>query len=128
VIDYLPCARPGHRAPHVWLVRDGRRCSTLDLFGSGFTILAGAHGAHWVSAARALSEQLGVRIDAHRIGAPAEWQETAGEFGRLFGVDDTGAVLVRPDGHVAFRQMRPAAGADQKLATALRQILARAHA
>jgi 2-polyprenyl-6-methoxyphenol hydroxylase-like FAD-dependent oxidoreductase len=27
VVDYVPCGRPGHRAPHVWLERDGERRS-----------------------------------------------------------------------------------------------------
>jgi 2-polyprenyl-6-methoxyphenol hydroxylase-like FAD-dependent oxidoreductase len=126
VIDYLPVARPGHRAPHVWLLQHGSQCSTLDLFDSGFTLLVGSDGARWVGAARAASEQLGVRIEAHSIGAPAGWRDTNGEFRRLFGIDDSGAVLVRPDGHVAFRSAQLTADANQTLATALRRILGRA--
>jgi 2-polyprenyl-6-methoxyphenol hydroxylase-like FAD-dependent oxidoreductase len=125
VIDYLPCARPGHRAPHAWLLRESRRCSTLDLFGPGFTVLAGAQGARWLAAARETAQQLGARLDAHAIGAPGHWSDTAGVFGRLFGIDDTGAVLVRPDGHVAFRQPRVTTDSELRLDTALRRVLAR---
>src|SRR5581483_1524466 len=32
--------RPGSRAPHVWLERDGRRISMLDLYGRGWVLLA----------------------------------------------------------------------------------------
>ncbi len=39
--------RPGTRAPHVWLDRDGERISTLDLFGRGFVLLAGPEGGAW---------------------------------------------------------------------------------
>lgn len=38
--DDVPCARPGARAPHLWLQRDGKRISTLDLYGGGFVLLA----------------------------------------------------------------------------------------
>ena len=34
--NYVPTARPGHRAPHLWL-DDGS--SILDHFGAGFTLL-----------------------------------------------------------------------------------------
>ena len=51
---YVPTARPGHRAPHVWLA-DGR--STLDLFGRGFVLLGfgadAAEAAPLLDAARA---------------------------------------------------------------------------
>ena len=37
--DYVPSARPGGRAPHVWLERGGERLSTIDLVGDGFVLL-----------------------------------------------------------------------------------------
>jgi putative polyketide hydroxylase len=36
---------PGSRAPHLWIEKDGKRISTLDLFGAGFTLLAATEGA-----------------------------------------------------------------------------------
>jgi len=126
VIDYVPCARPGHRAPHVSLEREGRCCSTLDLFGPGFTLLAGAQGAAWLAAARAASQRFGIRIDAHSIGGPEGWSDPTGVFAQRYGVDDTGAVLVRPDGHVAFRRPRAAADSEADLGAALACVLARA--
>jgi len=44
VTQYAPTARPGSRAPHVWLERDGERVSTIDLLGGRFVLLAGAAG------------------------------------------------------------------------------------
>ena len=35
---------PGTRAPHLWIERDGRRISTLDLFGTAFVVLASPRG------------------------------------------------------------------------------------
>ena len=128
VIDYVPTGRPGHRAPHAWLERDGRRASTLDLFGLGFTLLAGSRGEQWIAAASAMGERLGVRVDAHAIGARGGWTDTDGVFERLYGIEATGAVLVRPDGHVAFRAQRPSADAAHELSDALVRILGRSAA
>ena len=42
---------PGTRAPHLWIERDGRRISTLDLFGTAFVVLASPRGRAWLDAA-----------------------------------------------------------------------------
>ncbi len=89
---YSPTARPGHRAPHAWLA-DGR--STLDLFGRGFTLLGfgarPAEAAPLVDAARTRH----VPIDF----VPLEEPQIAALYARKF-------ALVRPDGHVAWRDDR----------------------
>jgi FAD binding domain len=86
---YTPTARPGHRAPHAWLA-PGR--STLDLFGRGFTLLR--FGASPVDT-RALEEAAADRaVPLHGCDVCDEAVEALYER-RL--------VLVRPDGHVAWR-------------------------
>ncbi len=125
VIDYVPCGRPGHRAPHLWLERDGRRSSTLDLFGPGFTLLAGSSGDAWIVAAQQTARRLGVRVDAHSIGARGGWIDTDGVFAPRYGIAASGAVLVRPDGHVALRIQHAMADPVQELTVALAHILAR---
>src|SRR5205085_10031108 len=50
VTDYVPSARPGGRAPHVWLNKNGEQVSTIDLFGKGFTLLSSAKGKGWSEA------------------------------------------------------------------------------
>jgi len=87
--------RPGTRAPHVWLERDGERISTLDLFGHNFVLLAGPEGRAWLDSANAGVEML--RIGADGIADP----ENA--FPGAYGITPSGAVLVRPDGFVAWR-------------------------
>lgn len=87
-MEYVPTARPGHRAPHAWLA-DGR--STLDLFGRGFTLLrldGTADPAPLVDAARAR----GVPVETVDIDDDA--------IRRLY---RTSLVLVRPDGQVSWR-------------------------
>jgi len=86
------CGRPGFRAPHLWL-RPG--LSTLDLFGLNFSLLTGTEGKSWVRAAEFAAQRLGVQLDLHEIGHTS--------FCDSYGIGNTGAVLVRPDGFVAWR-------------------------
>jgi 2-polyprenyl-6-methoxyphenol hydroxylase-like FAD-dependent oxidoreductase len=85
---YLPNARPGARAPHVWL-RDGR--SILDLYGRGFVLLRFA-GAPEPAALMRAAQARGVPLDVQDI----DQADAAEIYARRL-------VLVRPDGHVAWR-------------------------
>ncbi|GII00588.1 FAD-dependent monooxygenase [Planobispora takensis] len=96
-----PTGRPGSRAPHAVLEREGRPLSTVDLFGSGFVLLAAPRGEAWVRAARTAADRLGVRLAAYRIGA--DLSDPDGVWESRYGVHEDGAVLVRPDGCVAWR-------------------------
>lgn len=126
VIDYVATARPGHRAPHVWLESEGKRSSTLDLFDRVFTLLTGPRGRAWAEGAVEVSGRFGVEIEAHVIGAGGDYGDVDGSWGKQYGVTEGGAVLVRPDGHVAWRA---AEGCDvaptNVLADVLAQVLAR---
>jgi 2-polyprenyl-6-methoxyphenol hydroxylase-like FAD-dependent oxidoreductase len=86
-VGYRPTAFPGARAPHAWLA-PGK--STLDLFGRGFVLLDFA--GRPVDALIAAAERRHVPLSRHRI-------ENA-EIAALYGA---ALVLVRPDGHVAWR-------------------------
>jgi 2-polyprenyl-6-methoxyphenol hydroxylase-like FAD-dependent oxidoreductase len=90
--NYVPTARPGHRAPHAYLA-DGR--STLDLFGRGFTLLGFDAEPHDASAFLAAAQQRRVPISFLAIAEPDIALLYQGKF-----------VLVRPDGHVAWRADR----------------------
>jgi 2-polyprenyl-6-methoxyphenol hydroxylase-like FAD-dependent oxidoreductase len=89
--------RPGSRAPHVFVERDGARVSTLDLFGRNFVVLVAPDGEGWRSAALAAAQEVGVPIDCHLVGNP--------EFADAYGITGAGAVLVRPDGVVGWRTL-----------------------
>ncbi len=83
--------RPGTRAPHLFLDHEGKRISTLDLFGRNFVLLTGPQGHAW----RECTKDLRIDLDVHTIEQP--------EFPAAYGIAPTGAVLVRPDGFVAWR-------------------------
>ena len=87
--DYRPTTRPGARAPHAWLP-DGR--STLDLFGRGFVLLRLGDGAPDCAALETAFARRRVPLTVVTI-ADARVCEL---YERRF-------VLVRPDGHVAWR-------------------------
>jgi putative polyketide hydroxylase len=127
IADYVPNARPGARAPHLWLERNGERLSTHDLFDTAFVLLAGQGGAPWHDAAAAIAEQDRIPLQAVQIGdgAAAGLVDTAGAFSDLYGIGPDGAVLVRPDGFVAWRAQSLPGRPAETLGTALRQILAR---
>ncbi|WP_407550939.1 FAD-dependent oxidoreductase [Streptomyces sp. Pv4-95] len=121
---------PGTRAPYVVLERDGVPVSTLDLFGTGFVLLAGRDGGSWGRAAASAGPALGVDIAFHGIGPTAEDTQLVDRQGRwndAYGVRAGGAVLVRPDGVVAWRAPAslPAAEQGAALEAALRRILGR---
>ncbi|MGH7898648.1 MAG: FAD-dependent monooxygenase, partial [Candidatus Binatia bacterium] len=92
VVDYVPNARPGSRAPHVWLERAGERCSTLDLFAPGFTLLGG-RGRAWTAAAAGARERLRVPLRACAIGGEGDWQDPNRRFAEAYGIGEDGAVL-----------------------------------
>jgi len=122
VADYAPCARPGSRAPHLWLERDGRRVSTHDLFGMRCTVLAGGHGLVWRDAALAVGAKLGIPLDGLTIGAGGDVGDPEGRWQDAYGVGPGGAVLVRPDGHVGWRQLSAASDAPCVLEAAVRRV------
>ena len=120
--DYVASATPGCRAPHVWLGHPEARLSTLDLIGPGFTVLAGPAGDAWRDAATAAGRELGIDVSCYVVGS-AGLQDSGG-FTASYGIEEGGAVLVRPDGHVGWRRTAgPTGGA--ALTHALRRILGR---
>lgn len=93
VMTYDQTSRPGARAPHVWL-KDGR--STLDLFGKGFVLLRLGKNPPSADAIVAAAEQRRVPLSVVALDEDA----VASAYERKL-------VLVRPDGHVAWRDDRP---------------------
>jgi 2-polyprenyl-6-methoxyphenol hydroxylase-like FAD-dependent oxidoreductase len=89
---YVPTARPGHRAPHAFLA-DGR--STLDLFGRGFALLGFGAGAAEAAPLLQAAKKRNLPLTFTALAEP----HIAALYERKF-------VLVRPDGHVAWRADR----------------------
>ncbi|WP_225830988.1 FAD-dependent monooxygenase [Streptomyces sp. NK08204] len=119
--------QPGSRAPHLWLRRTGERISTLDLYERCPVLLSdagSAAGTAWHAAARRVADARGLPLEAYRIGTGARAELTYdgehGDWAAAHGTTADGAVLVRPDGFVAWRA--PGAAADPE--AELREVLA----
>jgi 2,4-dichlorophenol 6-monooxygenase len=121
---YDPTTWPGAHLPHVWLERDGRQLSSLDLVtGTRFALLTGIGGEGWNDAAQAVEKATGVGIDVHIIGSRDGIIDIYGDWARLRGVGTTGCVLVRPDRHVAWRAHRIDRDATRLLHEVMQQLL-----
>ncbi|MGH3304235.1 MAG: FAD-dependent monooxygenase [Streptosporangiaceae bacterium] len=116
--------RPGSRAPHVWLDRRGSRVSSLDLLGRNFVLLAGPQGQDWCAAAQQAAQQLGVGLDAYRVGGD-ELTDADGGFADGYGISAAGAVIVRPDGFVGWRAPDATDGSADTMARVLSALLCR---
>ncbi|MCP3800363.1 FAD-dependent monooxygenase [Allokutzneria sp. A3M-2-11 16] len=92
-----PTGRPGSHVPYSE--------STVDIFGRSFVLLA--NKSTWDGRAAEAAEALGVELAVHQVDDPDR-----------YGVSTSGAVLVRPDGFVAWR-------GEGDLEAALRTVLAR---
>jgi putative polyketide hydroxylase len=92
--------QPGTRAPHVWITRNGERASTLDLVGVGWALLTADE--HWREVAANVSRTMGVALTCVCIGSDVH-APAPEAFGTAFGLEATGASLIRPDGYVGWR-------------------------
>ena len=114
---YTPADRPGSRFPHRWMNQE-RTESTLDWFDQEFVLVAGPEADGWLEAG----------ADAARAGLPLalrRWpasHEAAVEIGCRMG--RRGAVLVRPDGHVAWRMAWTPPDPRAELTAAMKALLA----
>jgi hypothetical protein len=98
---YIPTTLPGSRAPYVRLIKDGKAISTLDLFEKAYVLLVGSDGYQWQTAANELAATLPLKN--YRIAHNGDLIDPENVWHELYEITTTGAVLVRPDGHVAWR-------------------------
>lgn len=123
---YQPTTHPGARLPHARLEHEGRPLSTLDLCGAGrLTVLTGIGGEPWADAAARLADELGLPLDARVIGLGRPYQDVHHDWARLRGTAEDGCLLVRPDGHVAWRAAALADDPTQTLRAALTALMGR---
>jgi len=103
VNDYVPTARPGHRAPHLAIQGENGESSTLDLFGKNFVLLCGPDGGFRREAVAAATDGRAKPPRPDVAVAGETFRTDIDAFLDLYGISSEGAVLVRPDGYVAAR-------------------------
>jgi putative polyketide hydroxylase len=87
--------QPGTRVPHQWLDDNGTRISTIDLAVTHFILLTDAAGQHWQEAASKMEARFGIPLPVKMITDEA-WIAAAH-------VETGAALLIRPDGFIAWR-------------------------
>ncbi|MFC1421146.1 FAD-dependent oxidoreductase [Streptacidiphilus cavernicola] len=97
--------RPGAKIPHVWLVDEiGHKVSSLDVTQKGtFSLVTGLSGQAWVQAAQKLDLPF---LRTVVIGAKGA-EDPYHDWHRAREIHEAGALLVRPDGYVAWRHGQP---------------------
>ncbi|MGW7201882.1 FAD-dependent oxidoreductase [Streptomyces sp. NPDC054837] len=114
---------PGSRAPHLAVRHQGELISTLDLYERSFVLLSDADDpSGWHEAAIRLAEEMSVPLASYRVGSASDAELTPEgdtDWSAVHGTARGGAVLVRPDGFVAWRS----AGPDPDAESALRHVL-----
>jgi hypothetical protein len=93
VLPRALAGQPGTQTPHVAVRRDGAPISTLDLYARGPVLLTGPRGEVWPDAG----------TSRHRLGTDLPAVDPDVDPVAAHGIGPDGALLVRPDGFVAWR-------------------------
>jgi 2-polyprenyl-6-methoxyphenol hydroxylase-like FAD-dependent oxidoreductase len=118
VHDFVPVSKVGARLPHSWVERDGARISTLDLIPLDRFVLLTSDPA-WAAAAETLSQE-SIPLVVVLVGRDVI--DTDGNWGDISELPPTGAILVRPDQHVAWRTFEASADPVGDLRCALEEL------
>ncbi len=132
VLDYRPTTCPGSRLPHFMGERDGVAIPVHDaLVPHGFTLLVGPHAAPaWRQAVRSVAATLRMPVGCLVVGTggDVDFRDIAGAWPTVSEIGRGGAVLVRPDHHVAWRSHGLPDDPVEALDRALRRVLSLPHA
>ncbi|PVH70624.1 hypothetical protein DL98DRAFT_436661 [Cadophora sp. DSE1049] len=126
VLFYEPTTHPGAYLPHAYVEHNGQRMSTLDIIPHGqFGLLVGIGGKVWEAASAQLYQEFGIDLTVHSIGYRCTYNDALGQWSALREIRDSGAILVRPDQHVAWRCIRRPENPTDALRLAIRHITGR---
>jgi hypothetical protein len=120
----VPSGRPGSRAPHILVSREGEEVSTIDLFADRWVLLHGPKGSAWRTLLAGSPAGAAVRAVCHGIEPAGDLQDINGHWATKYRLDDEGAVLIRPDGFVAWRRQVATGDAGAALDAAFGHVLA----
>lgn len=117
ISDYQAEFTAGASLPHRWIEQNRQQSSWLSgIRVDGFTLFTGPTADSWTKACEGLDQPITV------IRESVSDQTEGSNWSTVTGLTDSGALLVRPDGHIAARWADDAR-ASTALANALGQIL-----
>ncbi|KAJ5925172.1 hypothetical protein N7454_007811 [Penicillium verhagenii] len=128
--DSLPMAmkpddwkgQPGTHLPHFWVKRDGERVPILHVVDSDWALISASPG--WDVAASGVNKTSSIEIKCVQVGLDILLDEKVDLQG-LLGIFENGAVLVRPDGYIAWRSTELQVDSGKMLSSALSQVMFR---
>lgn len=123
---YTASTVPGSHLPHAWVGDNVHRLAMMDLAPyDRFTVITGIAGEAWEAAAETVSQELGVPVQCVVIGPGRPVTDLYYDWAKLREVEESGAILVRPDKHVAWRSATLPTDPASALREALAQVLGR---
>jgi len=108
---------PGTRVPHLWGLKGGQRVSTLDLVAHDLVLIT--EDSRWIEIGNEVATRLSVPFNAIQVNVNVEFPPDA-QFSRRFGVGNEGAVLIRPDGIIAWKCANFPSDAASEIGSAIR--------
>jgi putative polyketide hydroxylase len=120
---------PGTRAPHVAVTFSGWKISTIETCTdcASCCLLAGANGAAWISAAERVMQRLGVPLSMYIYRFRVELAGAEVVAAAAHRLETDGALLVRPNGFVAWRTDAAAEDPERTLERFLCRLLCAMH-
>jgi len=119
-----PSGSPGSRAPHVELMQGPQAVSVHDLVGKRFLLIVGNDAKGWTDAAHAAASEFGLDLEARSLVSQNDASRS--KLVEAYDIGARGAVLIRPDGVIAWRSRTDPANAPITLRNACRSILGHA--
>lgn len=117
---------PGSHIPHAWVGDQKRKLAMMDIAPyTQFTVITGIAGEQWEDAAEKVAAELQVPLAAVVIGPGRAVTDLYYDWAKIREIDESGAVLIRPDKHVAWRAMTMPADPVSALRDALVTVLSR---
>jgi 2,4-dichlorophenol 6-monooxygenase len=117
---------PGAHLPHAWVGDNRARLAMMDLAPyARFTLITGIAGEAWEDAADKVAHELGVPLETVVIGPGRPVTDLYYDWTKLREVEESGALLVRPDKHIGWRAMSLPDDPESALRDALAAILGR---
>ncbi|KAM0541726.1 hypothetical protein ACHAPJ_013131 [Fusarium lateritium] len=120
----FPTAIPGSRFPHSYIedVVSGKTISTIDLIKTNFVLITVTSESPWIAAAT----KTPVELDVYALDATSSpYRDAVGDVAKRCRLKPEEAILVRPDGFIAWRGVREDSGYELKLKEGLDAILRR---
>lgn len=107
--------QPGTHLPHFYISKDGADVPLLDIVGQkNWTLISATD--EWGSALSEVIKSSRVTVNSVRLDSDLQ------KFQQAFGVSETGACLIRPDGYISWRTAESSVNASDCLRTVLAKV------